>query len=410
MISEMMMADDKSVAADIDAFLQDFDHRSRFFQTHFFNIAKVISQKAPALRSPHYGGFSVVSSYALMQKVSLATTEFFNSSKTNSVPSSPMPELIPANTNPPDHGFYRSALNPLFSPPRMAKLEQEVEDLAVSLLTKAIAAGKTELIREFAMPITGRTSLGLFGFEPEDWRKYNDPLHNATYLIGTPESRAAELQEYGRSIAETVAELVRDPDPDTVVGALCLFEKDGRRISQSEINNTINTLIIGGLGTTQAVMSTTTVYLARNPARRQELIDHPELIPSAVNEFIRIFSPTPFNGREVPEDIEIDGHQFRAGETTLLFRSGANMDPTFIERPDEIDFRRKSSRMASFGLGPHMCLGQHLARLEFTVALRTLLRLAPDYELADEGPTLAPNFGASVAFTEVPLRFNQGGR
>ena len=67
---------------------------------------------------------------------------------------------------------------------------------------------------------------------------------------------------------------------------------------------------------------------------------------------------------------------------------------------------KRLARMISLGLGPHMCLGQHLARLEFRIVLRTLLKLAPNYEVAEEGPKLPPNFGASMAFTEVPLRFN----
>ena len=404
MLAEIMK-DDEAVADEVEAFFRDFDHRSEFFQTHFLNIAKAASQKAPALRSPRYGGFNVVSSFNLMQRVS-QPADFPSSGWTQSVPRSLMPDLIPANYNPPEHGFYRSALNPLFSPSRIAKLQQEVEDLTDSLVSKAIDAGGAELVRDIAMPLTGRTSLGLFGFEPEDWRKYNDPIHNATYAIGTEEDRRAEQQQYGENIANTVAELIKDPNPDTVVGALCTFEKDGRRISQEEINKTINNLIIGGLGTTQAAISTSTVYLARNPDRRQELIDSPELIPAAVNEFIRVFSPTPFSGREVARDIEIGGHLFRAGEPVLMFRSAANWDPDFVERPYEIDFRRKSSRMASLGVGMHMCLGQHLARLEFSAALRALLKLAPNFELGEKGPKLPPNFGAGVAFIEVPLKFN----
>ena len=405
MLAEIMK-DDEAVADEVEAFFHDFDHRSEFFQTHFLNIAKAASQKAPALRSPHYGGFNVVSSFALMQRVS-EPADFPSTGWTQSVPRSLMPDLIPSNYNPPEHGFYRSALNPLFSPSRISKMQQEVQDLAESLILKAIDAGEAELVRDIAMPLTGLTSLGLFGFEPEDWRKYNDPIHNATYAIGTEEDRTVELQQYGENIANTVAELIKDPDPDTVVGALCTFEKDGRRISQEEINKTINNLVIGGLGTTQAAISTSTVYLARNPDRRQELIDNPELIPAAVNEFIRVFSPTPFSGREVAKDIEIGGHLFRAGEPMLMFRSAANWDPDFVERPYEIDFRRKSSRMASLGIGPHMCLGQHLARLEFAAALRALLKLAPDFELGEEGPKLPPNFGAGVAFIEVPLKFNR---
>lgn len=407
MLAEMMK-DDKAVEKDVEDFLHDFDHRSEFFQSHFYNIAKAASQKAPTLRSPRYGGFNVISSFAAMQKASQPVL-FRSTGPTQSIPKSQMPDLIPANYNPPEHGFYRAALNPMFTPGRMAKLKEEVDALAEALVADAVEAGEAELVSAIAMPLTGRTSLRLFGFEPEDWRKYNDPIHNATYNIGTIESLGAQLQEYGKSIAAAVTELIDDPnrDPDTVVGALCLFEKDGRRISQEEINKTVNNLIIGGLGTTQAVISTTAVFLARNPDRRQELIDSPDLIPAAVNEFIRVFSPTPFSGREVTEDIEIEGQLFRAGEPTLLFRPAANMDPAFVDRPHEIDFRRKSSRMASLGLGPHMCLGQHLARLEFGAMLRALLMLAPDYDIGEDGPKLPPNFGASVAFTEVPLCFNR---
>jgi len=397
--------DNRVTPAAVEDFFQDFDHRSPFFQANLFDIARTAALKYPAFRSEHYGGFSVVSNYALMHKISMAPAEFPNDAGAQSIPQSAMPPLIPADINPPHHAFYRSALNPLFAPSRMARLEQDVEARAVAMVTQAIEAGEAELISDLALPFTGLTSFGLFGFDPQQWRRYAMPLHNATFALGSAEDRAAELEEYGSAIAATVAELVKDPDPATVIGALALYEQNGRRISTEEINNIVNTLVIGGLGTTQAAISTATVYLARNPERRQELIDHPERIPAAVNEFLRVFTPTIFNGRMVPRDIEIDGHLFRAGETTLLFRTAANLDPTFIERPYEIDFQRQSSRMVSFGLGPHMCLGQHLARLEFTVMLRTLLRLAPDYELAEE-PTLPPNFGTALAYATVPLRFS----
>ena len=133
MLAEIMK-DDEAVADEVEAFFRDFDHRSEFFQTHFLNIAKAASQKAPALRSPRYGGFNVVSSFNLMQRVS-QPADFPSSGWTQSVPRSLMPDLIPANYNPPEHGFYRSALNPLFSPSRIAKLQQEVEDLAASLVS-----------------------------------------------------------------------------------------------------------------------------------------------------------------------------------------------------------------------------------------------------------------------------------
>ena len=136
MLAEMMK-DDEAVAEQVEAFFEDFDHRSEFFQSHFYNIAKAASQKAPAFRSPHYGGFNVICSFSAMQKAS--QPELFPSSgPTQSIPKSQMPDLIPANYYPPEHGFYRSALNPLFTPARMAKLQEEVEALAISLVRDAV--------------------------------------------------------------------------------------------------------------------------------------------------------------------------------------------------------------------------------------------------------------------------------
>jgi len=403
-----MMQDDEGAAARVDAFLGDFDHRSEFFKSHFFNITKVIAQKAPVLESHHHEGFRVVSGFSVTQKISQAPQNFASTNDTQSIPRSvALPRLIPSMTNPPEHGFYRSVLNPQFTPSALVRLEDEAEDLVTSLLLPAIEAGEAELIRDVAMVLTGKTSFGLFGFDPNDWPVYNDALHNGTYEIGTLEERADGWRRYAEAAAATVSELIKDPKPGTVIAAMCEYEKDGRRISEEEISDVLNNLIIGGLGTTQAAIGTATVWLARNPDRRQELIDNPDLIPAAVNEFIRIFSPTPFSGRKVVRDIEVEGHSFKEGEAVLLFRSGSNMDPAFIDRPGEVDFHRKSSRLLSLGLGPHLCLGQHLARLEFRVYLRTLLKLAPDFELGEEGPQLPPNFGSSVAFTEVPLRFKR---
>lgn len=404
-----MMQDDEGASGRVDEFLHDFDHRSEFFKSHFFNITKVIAQKAPVLTSGRHGGFKVVSSYSVTQKVSAQPQNFISTSDTQSIPrSTAMPWLIPSMMNPPDHGFYRAILNPQFTPASIAKHEERAESLIRTLLNRAAEAGKIELIRDVAMPFTGRTSFNLFGFDPDDWPVYNDALHNGTYEIGTLVQRAAGWKAYADAAAATVGELIRHPRAGSVVAALCASEKDGRKLNEAEISAVMNNLIIGGLGTTQAAIGTATVWLARNPDRRKELIEDPTLIPAAVNEFIRAFSPSPFSGREVAQDTELEGFSFKKGEAVLLFRSGSNMDPAFIDRPMEIDFRRKSSRLLSLGLGPHLCLGQHLARLEFRVYLSVLLQLAPNFELDDDGPKLPPNFGASVAFTEVPIRFSRG--
>ena len=385
-------------------FVENFDHHSTFFRDNYFNIIRYLVDKKPIFRSPAYGGFSMVCNYEAMRAVATDTATFPNTNAARVIPASPLPQMIPTDFNPPEHTYYRRVLNPLFSPAAMAKRRAEVLQLARDLLADMRKRDIFDFIDDYAKPLTGITSFKLIGLDPATWPAYDTPITNSTFGIGSLEERTEGYLAYEQRVRDAVAVAVRNPDPATVIGAMALSTLNDRKISEEEICRTVNTLIIGGLGTTQAVAGTSAVYLARNSGKKQELIDNPERLVAAVQECLRLFSSAPITGRAVPVDTQIMGVHVRAGETLGLFWAAANFDEKFVDRPFEVDFQRKSARSSTFAMGPHMCLGQHLARLELEAMLKILLEGMPGYEVVEDGVVAPPEIASIVAYVHVPIR------
>ena len=152
------------------------------------------------------------------------------------------------------------------------------------------------------------------------------------------------------------------------------------------------------------------VYLARNPAVRRRLIESPALIPSAIEEFLRMWAPVTGLARTASRDCAIAGQPIRRGERVLLLWASANRDSEEFPDPDRVDVERSPNRHATFGLGIHRCLGSHLARLQFRVALEEVLERLPDYTLDEPGLKLSPDVGTVFGYVGLPARFAPGKR
>jgi cytochrome P450 len=124
--------------------------------------------------------------------------------------------------------------------------------------------------------------------------------------------------------------------------------------------------------------------LAEYPDQRQELVEHPELIPSAIEEILRYEAPSPVQARYVTKDVTHHGQTVPAGSIIMLLNASANRDERQFENPDQLDIHRKVQRHLSFGYGLHFCLGAHLARLEGQIALEEVLKRFPHWEVDEE--------------------------
>jgi cytochrome P450 len=130
--------------------------------------------------------------------------------------------------------------------------------------------------------------------------------------------------------------------------------------------------------------------LIRHPEERQKLIDDPALIPSAVEEMIRLVSPVQSFGRTATRDTELRGTKLSKGDTVLMIYPAANSDPEVFEKPEVFDVERNPHHLG-FGIGNHFCMGANLARMEMRVTFAEVLRRLPDMEFSRGGPEIVPS-------------------
>jgi cytochrome P450 len=139
-------------------------------------------------------------------------------------------------------------------------------------------------------------------------------------------------------------------------------------------------LFIAGLDTVFATLNNVFLWLAQNPDRRREIIDHPEKLNAIVEELLRVFSVT-FSGRTLTQDYELRGVKMKKGDKITSILPTANYDPAVFANPRVVDFNRPRKPILAFAGGVHSCLGAHLARLEIKVCISEFLRRIPDFQL-----------------------------
>lgn len=391
------------IAADrLDELVRDFDHHSAEYRSNSIDILMRMQETHPFSHSPKHGGFYIATKASDCLTIAKDAIGFSND-PTDVIPDLEPTKMIPINVDPPELYDYRAILNPLFAPTRIKAHAAYVREVAEGLMDKIVARGGGDLKWDYALPLTGIMTLKLAGLPPEDWEHYAPPLHKLIYSGLPIEER---LKDMGVMIARMQAEIRRlkdDPVPGSVIEYLHNVDMAGRKLRLDEIDGVILIMLGGGLDTTQALFGMSAVYLAENPHRRQELIDNPDLMDNAIEEFLRVFPPTQGNSRRATREAVVAGHTIKPEEWVFMSYAAANRDPDEYENPHEIDFRRENIRHLSFGVGPHRCLGSHLARLEAKTMFQVLLEKAPNYKLVEGGVELGADIGTIAGFARIEI-------
>lgn len=179
---------------------------------------------------------------------------------------------------------------------------------------------------------------------------------------------------------------------------------DGEPMGDGLVLENCVLMMAGGMDTTTGLLANAALYLHRNPDERRRLIDDPDLLPTAIEEFLRFYSPVQALARTVATDTTLHGEQLREGQRLLLSWASANRDETVFDRADEIVMDRKPNRHAAFGLGAHRCLGSHLARLQIGIVLGELLRRIPDYRILEDQAERYETIGIVNGWSTMPMR------
>ncbi len=311
--------------------------------------------------------------------------------------------------DPPRQQKLRKVLNPYFSPARMKALRPVIEAETDSLIDDFIETGSGDLA-EVAWRQPGIVFFKFLLGMPVDDVPLCIELTDTTLNGATEDDRMAAWGGLYQHVHNAVTARIGQPARDDMIDVLLSAEIDGEPLPLGDVVGNAMLLVQAGLETTASAMSFAFHYLAAEPAERDRLAGDPELLPRAVEEFIRFAGSIHGIPRTVRHEVELSGRTFCPGESVQVNYASANRDPAQFPDADRCVLDRRENRHLGFGAGVHRCLGSNLARLEFQVALERVLARMPDYSLAPG--TMAVFHGNSVTrgFRSIPVVFSPGTR
>ena len=391
------------------------DLSSQAFLESEFEIWDLLREELPVAKTGHApmaqgvtGGW-VVTRYDDVANVLRRPEEF--SSQIGIYPVRPW---IPQAIDPPAHTGYRRILNPWFTAEAMQRLEPHLEQYAGELLDKMLAKDAFDFVADFADPFPTVIFCELVGFPLADYRQIMDwknalmhanDGHSRGRALALAKGRALGLPigddgagvtpEQFFQIRATVGieiygylkklldERRAQPADDLITKLLQAKYEGERALTQEELEDTLFLLFMAGLDTVASVLGLIVKGFAEDPEKRREfvaLMEDPTKVMPAIEELVRYHAIVTMP-RRATGAIGFRDEHFAENEIIACPSPAANRDPAQFERPHELLFDRSPNRHVGFGLGPHRCLGIHLARRELRVALQAFHRRLPDFRL-----------------------------
>src|SRR3954451_24260639 len=279
-------------------------------------------------------------------------------------------------TDPPDHTRLRGLVQKAVTPRRIESFRPRIQAIVDELL----AAGELDVVGDLASPLPFTViaeMLGTPAAERDRFRGWSRDLALVLEPALTDEMRG-RVEAGAVAISGYIRPQIDDrrvKPRDDLLTALVQAEEEGDRLSDGEVGANVVQLLIAGHETTQNLIGNGLWALLRHPEQLERLRAQPELVAGAVEELLRFDPPVQFAARVALEDVELGGSTIPAGARIMVLLGAANRDPARFERPDELDVTRADRGHLAFGMGPHFCLGNALARLEGEVALGALVAL-----------------------------------
>jgi cytochrome P450 len=326
----------------------------------------------------------------------------------------PPPKLDPVAMfnflDPPIHSHFRRVMAPPFQKASVARLESQITALARRRLVELLPRGGFDLNYDFGSHVSVGSTALVMGLPVADAVRIIDLVNRMVARhpdrSGPTQGGAQARGELMEFLRHCVVQRRNGQGPASyLIDALIGAQIVGRALTDDEIALDLLSILVGGTETVPKVIAGGMLELARLPdqlaAIRAELAT---AAVSAFEEMLRLNAPAQWFGRTAKEKVQLGGVELEPGQRAILLIAAANRDPREFERPDEFIWNRKARRMLSFGIGPHFCIGIHLARLEGQIMLRELLGAIGEFTVhPDDGAWAVSEF--QVGWTSLPIRF-----
>ncbi len=387
----------------------DLDHAEPEYNERAHEIWDELRDSGcPVARSDRYGGMWAPLTHELVKEVAYDTEHFTSRgvivNTGRPIAEAPVGPAPPITSDPPFHQVARRLLLPPFSPKQIDVWEPEVRRLCNELLDRMgeIAEGGTvvDAAVQYAQHIPVNVISRMLGFPPEDDDYFRECVHQFIERVNEPvevrEASGLNLDKYlDRQIQEH-----KDHPRDDLTSYLLDAEIAGNKLTHEHVRGSMVLLLIAGIDTTWSAIGSSIWHLAGHPDDLRRLVDEPDLMMFALEEFLRAYAPVTM-ARLVKADHDFHGCAMKADEWVLLPFPAANRDPEFFDDAGGFVIDRAENRHAAFGLGIHRCLGSNLARLELKVALEEFVKRFPRFEL---GGDVRWSVGQIRGPRELPVR------
>jgi cytochrome P450 len=331
--------------------------------------------------------------------------ETFGNHSIVAVDPDPAYRFLPSYSDPPIHMKYRGPMNKWFSPKAVAGFAPRMHEHAQTIIAGFADQGSADFLKAFGDEYPAQNFAYAMGLPSADVPFFiqcsNRISGNITHSNPDPVAAMNDIKAY---FAEALADRRQHPRDASVdfVTHLMGAQIDDRPLDDEEFLDICMTLTFGSLDTTKSVLGWSFWHLATHPSDREWVVSNPEIIPSAVEEFLRAY-PIVSMARKLTRDIDFHGCPMKKDDMVLLAIQAATRDPEVFSDPKEVRLDRSPNRHIAFGASEHRCLGSHLARAELQIALEEWHRQIPEYRIPEGAEVLA--HGGQVSLNSLPLEW-----
>jgi cytochrome P450 len=393
----------------VEDFATDFDHADPQWVNNPYPIWEDLRTRCPVAHTDRYGGAWFPATHELVSRVAKDTENFTSRSvvMSNLRPTdedlpAPIGIAPPITSDPPFHAIARRLVLPAFSPGVVNALEPQIRALCNSLLDDMGDAAVVNGGTQFAQYIPVGVIQQMLGFPLEDIEMF---LQIVIDVLDSIDSTAEDRQATGdknRAYFEKQIQDHIDNPRDDFTTYLLNAEIAGTKLELDHVIGTMVLTLVAGIDTTWSAISSSLWHLAQNPDDLARLVNEPELMDVAVEEFLRFYAPVTM-ARLVAKDHDFNGCPMKKDDWVLLGFPAANRDPEVFEDADKFIIDRRQNRHVAFGLGIHRCAGSNLARLELKVAIQEFIKRYPTFTLENPSEvTFSP--GQVRGARNLPIR------
>lgn len=323
-------------------------------------------------------------------------------------PNAPAPSML--GSNPPRHTRLRGLVSQAFTPRMVEQLEPRLREITAGLLDEAVGRSACDLVESLAYPLPVIAIAEILGVEPERRDQFKDWSDRIVATLGGgvsgSEAAAGSAGEEMREYFSALCEERRARPRNDLISGLVQAEMAGDRLSLEELLQMLVLLLVAGNETTTNLIDNAMLEFIAHPDQLAKVEADHSLIPTALEEVLRINSPVQATVRRATANFEFGGREIAEGQRVVVWLAAANRDPGQFPDPLTFDVTRTPNRHLAFGMGIHFCLGAPLARLEAKIAYEELLKRAKNFRRTDA--ELLPRVPTFImrGVTKLPIAFD----